>query len=61
MNSSAEEFKQYICVVCGWTYDEQHGVPESNLAPGTRWSDVAAEWTCPDCGAAREDFDDVVV
>ena len=51
------EFKKYMCVVCGWTYDEKTGSPQHGLAPGTRWQDVPADWTCPDCDAGRDDFD----
>ncbi len=50
-------FKKYMCVVCGWIYDEGQGAPQDGLAPGTRWADVPADWVCPDCGAGREDFD----
>jgi rubredoxin len=51
------EHKQYMCIVCGWIYDEQQGHPESGIAPGTRWDDVPINWTCPDCGASKEDFE----
>ena len=51
------EYKKYMCVVCGWIYDEQQGAPLHGLAPGTRWDDVPSDWACPDCGAGREDFE----
>jgi len=51
------EYKKYMCVVCGWIYDEQLGAPEHGLKPGTRWDDVPSDWSCPDCGAGREDFE----
>ena len=51
------ELKKYMCVVCGWIYDEKAGAPEEGLAAGTRWADVPDDWVCPDCGAGREDFD----
>jgi len=49
--------KKYMCVVCGWIYDEKSGAPTEGLAPGTRWVDVPQDWVCPDCGAGRDDFD----
>ena len=55
------EFKQYICVVCGYIYDEELGDPEAGIQPGTRWEDVPADWSCPDCGASKEDFELMVV
>ena len=27
------------------------------LAPGTRWEDVPDDWTCPDCGTSKSDFE----
>ena len=51
------EYKKYMCVVCGWIYDEQQGAPQHGLTPGTRWDDVPSDWACTDCGAGREDFE----
>ncbi|WP_045223772.1 rubredoxin [Methyloterricola oryzae] len=51
------EFKKYVCVVCGYIYDEELGEPEAGLAPGTRWEDVPEDWSCPDCGASKGDFE----
>ncbi len=51
------QYKKYMCVVCGWIYDEEKGAPKEGLSPGTRWADVPDNWVCPDCGAARDDFD----
>lgn len=55
--SENEPFKRWMCVVCGWIYDEEVGDPDSGLAPGTRWEDVPDSWLCPDCGAGKEDFE----
>ena len=51
-----EDFKQWVCVICGWIYDEAAGLPEENIAPGTRWADVPADWRCPLCDVGKEDF-----
>ena len=32
--------KQYVCTICGVTYDEAKGIPEARIAPGTRWADL---------------------
>lgn len=53
----ATDYKTYMCIICGWIYDEEEGAPEEGLAPGTRWEDVPDSWVCPDCGASKEDFD----
>jgi rubredoxin len=48
--------KKYVCEICGWIYDPEEGVPEQDIEPGTRWADVPDDFTCPDCGASKEDF-----
>jgi rubredoxin len=55
--SEAPEFKVYRCLICGYEYDEQKGLPEDGIPPGTRWEDIPLSWRCPDCGAGREDFE----
>jgi rubredoxin len=50
-------YRTWMCTICGWTYDEARGAPEEGLAPGTRWEDIPGDWVCPDCGAAKEDFE----
>jgi len=52
----ADEFKQWVCVICGWIYDEAAGLPEEGIAVGTRWADVPADWRCPLCDVGKEDF-----
>jgi rubredoxin len=54
--SPAGEFKQWVCVICGWIFDEAAGVPEEGIVPGTRWADVPADWRCPLCDVGKEDF-----
>lgn len=49
--------KTWMCLICGWLYDEAAGAPEHGIAPGTLWADVPMNWTCPECGARKEDFE----
>ena len=53
--------KTYICIVCGFIYDEIAGRPEDGIAAGTRWADVPDSWSCPDCGVAKADFEAVEI
>lgn len=53
----SKPYRKYVCLVCGWVYDEALGSPADGLAPGTRWEDVPDDWVCPECGAAKDDFD----
>ena len=54
---STMAYKKYMCIVCGWIYDEELGAPDEGIPPGTRWEDVPLNWTCPECGAGKQDFD----
>ncbi|MGV6857470.1 MAG: rubredoxin [bacterium] len=53
--------KAYMCVVCGYIYDEAEGAPEDGIAPGTAWEDVPADWKCPECGVGKDEFEMMVV
>ena len=53
--------KKYMCLICGWIYDEAIGAPEDGIAPGTPWAQVPMNWTCPECGARKEDFEMVEI
>lgn len=48
--------KKFVCTICGFVYDEAAGIPESGIAPGTRWEDLPPDWVCPLCGASKSDF-----
>lgn len=52
-----EPLRKWMCVVCGFIYDEAEGLPEEDIEPGTRWADIPDTWTCPDCGSPKEDFE----
>jgi rubredoxin len=57
MTESQVRYKTWMCLICGYVYDEAAGAPDEGLAPGTRWEDVPINWTCPECGARKEDFE----
>ena len=52
--------KRYMCVICGFIYDEKEGLPEDGIAPNTKWEAVPVDWVCPECGATKEDFEMVL-
>ena len=54
---SRNPMKKYMCLICGHIYDEALGDPDTGIAPGTKWEDVPPNWTCPDCGARKEDYE----
>ena len=53
--------KTYQCLVCGFVYDEAAGMPDDGIKAGTLWADIPADWTCPDCGVAKGDFEMVEI
>ena len=53
--------KTYMCLICGFIYDEAEGDPEGGIPRGTRWDDVPLSWRCPDCGVGKEDFEMVEI
>jgi rubredoxin len=61
MTESQVQFKTWMCLICGFVYDEAAGLPDEGIAPGTRWEDVPMNWTCPECGARKEDFEMVEI
>jgi len=56
-DASPAPFAKYKCSICGFIYDEAQG--SSPLPPGTRWANVPDDWTCPDCGAPKAEFEKI--
>lgn len=47
---------KYVCDVCGWEYDPRVGDPEHGIEPGTPFEDLPDDFTCPLCGAGKDEF-----
>lgn len=47
---------KYVCSICGYEYDEEAGCPEKGIPAGTKWEDLPESFTCPLCGASKDDF-----
>jgi len=52
----ADEGTLWICELCGYVYDPAEGDPDGGVEPGTRFEDIPAGWSCPVCGARKDDF-----
>ncbi|MDR2672473.1 MAG: rubredoxin [Coriobacteriales bacterium] len=48
---------KYLCTVCGCVYDPASGDAERDIAPGTAFEDLPDDWTCPFCGASKDQFE----
>lgn len=47
---------KWICKVCSMIYDPAMGDPDSGIAPGTPFEEIADDWECPLCGARKASF-----
>ena len=48
---------KYVCAVCGFVYDPADGDPDNGVEPGTAFADLPDDWTCPVCGASKDQFE----
>ena len=49
--------KNYVCTLCGYVYRPSLGDEENGIEAGTEFDELPEDWTCPLCGASKEDFD----
>ncbi|MGV8996792.1 MAG: rubredoxin [Parvibaculaceae bacterium] len=49
--------KKWQCQVCGFIYDEAEGLPDDGIEAGTLWADIPDDWSCPDCGSSKSEFE----
>ena len=49
---------KYVCEVCGWIYDEEEGLPEKGIAPGTKFEDLPEDFECVLCGVGKGFFNE---
>lgn len=52
-----QQYKSYMCQLCGLIYNEAEGWPEDGIPAGTLWENVPETWLCPECGASKDDFE----
>lgn len=48
---------KFICLACGFIYDEDEGCPDLGIAPGTKFEDLPEDFACPWCGVGKDQFD----
>lgn len=48
---------KYVCTICSYVYDPEIGDMDSNVAAGTKWEDVPAEYVCPLCSVGKDLFE----
>ncbi len=47
---------KFICTQCNYILEEEKGLAASGIEAGTKFEDIAEDWQCPDCSAAKEYF-----
>ncbi len=48
------------CIVCDYIYDPAKGDVDEGVEPGTPFQEVPEDWLCPNCGAAKDAFEEIV-
>ena len=48
---------KWVCQICGYVYDPAVGDDEGGIPAGTSFEDLPDDWTCPICGAGKDDFE----
>ncbi len=48
---------KYVCTICGYVYDSEKGDPDADIEPGTKFENLPDDWTCPICGAGKDEFE----
>ena len=54
--TAATALPRHQCTICGYVYDPAQGDADSGIAPGTDFKNLPANWTCPVCGASKDQF-----
>jgi rubredoxin len=54
--AGGEDMDKYQCNVCGYVYDPEAGDPTQNIPAGTPFENLPDDWTCPECGAGKDEF-----
>jgi rubredoxin len=56
-NSGETVMRKWQCAVCGFVYEEEKGLPDEGISPGTSWDDIPDNWQCPECGVTKAEFE----
>jgi flavin reductase (DIM6/NTAB) family NADH-FMN oxidoreductase RutF/rubredoxin len=54
---AATKMSKYKCQVCGYIYNPELGDADGHVKPGTPFEELPDDWTCPVCGASKDQFD----
>ena len=46
----------YVCGGCGYEYVPELGDEDGEIAPGTLFEQLPADWVCPECAEGKDQF-----
>jgi len=49
-------YRQFMCLVCGFIYNESEGWLDDDIGQFTCWGDIPKDWCCPVYDSAKTDF-----
>ena len=47
---------RYVCSGCGYEYVPELGDEDGEIAPGTLFEQLPADWVCPECAEGKDQF-----
>jgi flavin reductase (DIM6/NTAB) family NADH-FMN oxidoreductase RutF/rubredoxin len=59
VSKGGKAMKKYKCTMCSYVYDPVKGDPDNDIEPGTAFEDLPDSWVCPECGAAKDEFEPI--
>ena len=51
--------QKWVCLICDYVYDPELGDDTQDIPPGTSFEDLPEDWVCPDCGASKDEFEEL--
>jgi len=48
---------KYTCSMCSYVYYPSVGDPDNGIEPGTPFEEIPDDWSCPLCGASKDEFE----
>ena len=51
--------ERYKCMICGYIYDPKFGDSDHGINPGISFQNLPDDWVCPQCGAPKEQFEQI--
>jgi rubredoxin len=57
MQAGGMSLDKWICMICLYVYDPAVGDPDAGIPPGTAFESLPLDYSCPVCGAPKDQFE----